>query len=59
MAFNDVSRVEVIKGPQGTLFGRNSAAGAISITSNAPSEDVEASWPCGWARTICGALKGW
>ena len=42
LAFNDVSRVEVIKGPQGTLFGRNSAAGAISITSNAPSEDVEA-----------------
>jgi len=42
LAFNDVSRVEVIKGPQGTLFGRNSAAGAISITSNAPSDQVEA-----------------
>lgn len=43
LAFNDVSRVEVIKGPQGTLFGRNSAAGAISVTSNAPNiEEVEA-----------------
>lgn len=42
LAFNDVSRVEVIKGPQGTLFGRNSAAGAISITSNAPSDQMEA-----------------
>jgi iron complex outermembrane receptor protein len=36
MNFNDVARIEVLKGPQGTLFGRNSAAGAISIISNEP-----------------------
>ena len=44
MDFNDVSRVEVLKGPQGTLFGRNSAAGAISIVTNEPeqSNDAEA-----------------
>lgn len=41
--FNDVQRVEVLKGPQGTLFGRNSAAGAISIVSNEPSMEREAS----------------
>lgn len=34
--FNDVQRVEVLKGPQGTLFGRNTAAGAISVISNPP-----------------------
>src|SRR6516165_2127249 len=36
LLFNDVQRIEVLKGPQGTLFGRNSAAGAISVVSNEP-----------------------
>jgi len=36
MNFIDIQRVEVLKGPQGTLFGRNSAAGAISIVTNEP-----------------------
>lgn len=35
----DVGRVEVIKGPQGSLFGRNTTAGAISIVTNRPSAD--------------------
>ncbi len=42
MDFNDVQRIEVLKGPQGTLFGRNSAAGAISIVTKEPSPDFEA-----------------
>jgi iron complex outermembrane receptor protein len=32
----DIARVEVLEGPQGTLFGRNSSAGVVNITSNAP-----------------------
>jgi iron complex outermembrane recepter protein len=39
LMFNDVQRIEVLKGPQGTLFGRNSAAGAISVATNQPTDE--------------------
>lgn len=37
----DVARVEVLKGPQGTLFGRNTTGGAVSYTTNRPSAELE------------------
>src|SRR5579863_4522219 len=37
--FLDVARVEDLEGPQGTLYGRNSAAGAINIVTNRPTNE--------------------
>jgi iron complex outermembrane receptor protein len=36
--FSDVDQVEFVRGPQGALFGRNTAGGLINITSRAPSD---------------------
>lgn len=38
----DVDSVEVLRGPQGTLFGRNAIAGVIHVTSKRPTQDFEA-----------------
>lgn len=41
--FVDVQRVEVLRGAQGTLFGRNTTGGAVSIVSNKPTDNFEGS----------------
>lgn len=39
--FLDVKQIEVLRGPQGTLYGKNTTAGAINITTNQPTFDFE------------------
>ena len=47
-ALNDVDQVAVLKGPQGTLFGRNATGGLIQVTTKAPTQvatgDVQATY---------------
>jgi iron complex outermembrane receptor protein len=39
-SLNDISQVTVLKGPQGTLFGRNATGGLVQVTTRTPSEQA-------------------
>ena len=45
----DIERVEVLKGPQGILYGRNTTGGLINYVSNKPSQEFEAGISAGYS----------
>lgn len=58
LGFLDVERVEVLKGPQGTILGRNTAAGAISVTNRRPTDETEAYIEAGFGNEESYLLRG-
>jgi iron complex outermembrane receptor protein len=54
----DIERIEILRGPQGTLFGKNSTAGVISITTKAPSEELEGNLSVGYGSNEEVKIKG-
>lgn len=58
----DISAFEVLRGPQGTLFGRNTVAGALNITTRAPSREPEGLVEAGYGNydlyEVGGSVSG-
>ncbi|GAB3369923.1 TonB-dependent receptor [Spongiibacter taiwanensis] len=58
----DVQRIEVLKGPQGTLYGRNVIGGVVNVVTKAPTEEFEAEAEAGIgnysSRNVYGAVSG-
>ncbi|MEX0733247.1 MAG: TonB-dependent receptor [Steroidobacteraceae bacterium] len=61
-AVHDIARVEVLRGPQGTLYGRNSTGGAINFITARPTEEFEGFARAGYGSydtfTAAGAVSG-
>jgi len=57
-AFFDLQQAEVLRGPQGTLYGRNTTGGAVNVTSRKPGNDVEADFLAEYGRFNSLNLQG-
>lgn len=60
--FADLQQIEILKGPQGALYGRNAAAGAIIVTTKKPGNDMEAKGKISFGthdtKYVSGSLSG-
>lgn len=54
----DIERLEVLRGPQGTLFGRNTTAGAVQVVSALPSDTVSGAVEAATGRFDRADIKG-
>lgn len=57
-ALYDIERIEVLRGPQGTLFGKNASAGVVNITTSRPSSEFEGYIDATYAEGNEWALRG-
>ncbi|OCC22523.1 TonB-dependent receptor [Croceicoccus estronivorus] len=57
--FPDIERVEVLRGPQSTLFGKNASAGVISIVTKEPQFDFGGSLEASYGNYDAKVLKGY
>jgi len=63
--YSDLKQIEVLKGPQGALYGRSASAGAVIVTTGSPSNETEGSIEASYGRyntatvkaMVSGALK--
>lgn len=54
----DIERIEVLKGPQGTLFGRGAQIGAVHVLSNKPTNDLDGSIEIGLGNHDAWDMRG-
>jgi outer membrane receptor protein involved in Fe transport len=55
----DLERIEVLKGPQGTLFGQNSTGGALNYVAAKPGDELEAGFDLSYGRFDAVELNGY
>jgi iron complex outermembrane receptor protein len=56
--FFDVGQVEVLRGPQGTLYGRNATAGVVNVISAKPTDQFEAMVSADWGNFVNRRYEG-